>query len=91
MLRRLDSELRDEDVSERLDDPRFRFSPVALSSSVEGREPPPDEEGAGVDSCQGPVMANRIPGFWMPAKSTRPSGEKVGPVNSEPIWLRASG
>jgi hypothetical protein len=28
-------------------------------------------------------MASVIPGTWMLTKSTFPSGEKVGPVNSE--------
>ncbi len=31
---------------------------------------------------QGPVMASRIPGFWMLANSVLPSGEKVTPANS---------
>ena len=47
----------------------------------------------------GPVMASVIPGTWMLTNRTLPSGEKVGPVNSEYvgapllvpmlIWLRA--
>ena len=32
---------------------------------------------------QGPVMANIVPGCWMLTNSVRPSGENVGPVNSE--------
>ena len=48
---------------------------------------------------QGPVIASVMPGLWMLTKRTLPSGENVGPVNSEYVgsplhvpmtsWLRA--
>lgn len=48
---------------------------------------------------QGPVMARVMPGSWMLTKRILPSGENVGPVNSENVgapllvpllsWLRA--
>jgi hypothetical protein len=40
---------------------------------------------------QGPRIAKTMPGSWMLAKSTLPSAENVGPVNSlSLISLRAS-
>ena len=63
------------------------------------RDPPTESAGHPRYFSQGPVMARVMPGTWMLTNRTLPSGENVGPVNSEYVgaplavpllsWLRA--